>query len=122
MVIIKVFTDTKKKKKNHLSNPQRAERGPSTEAKARLASVCAWGSEQPRGQDCLSEGMQRSSAPKLCSGHAGVSGVGSWHLRSSGPCYNTRLTGSHTGGHRLLLCPHRAGATDPSTGTGLSLS
>lgn len=39
MVIIKVFTDTKKKKKNHLSNPQRAERGPSTKAKARLALV-----------------------------------------------------------------------------------
>lgn len=29
--------------------------------------------QQPRGQDWLSEGMQKSSAPKPCPGHAGVS-------------------------------------------------
>lgn len=93
MVITKVFTDTKKK--NNLSNPQRAERSPGR-GQGAPGFGCVRGSEQPRGQDCLSEGMQRSSAPKLCSDQAGVSGVSPQHARSSGPCYNPRLTGSHS--------------------------
>lgn len=87
-----------------------------------LGFGCARGREQPHGQDCLSEGMQRSSAPKLRSGHAGASRVSPRHARSNGLCYTTRLTSSHTGEHRLLLCPNRAGATNPSMGAGSSPS
>lgn len=50
--------------KTHLSNP-------STEPKARWLWLCT-------ARDCLSEGMQRSSAPKLCSGPSAVSGVSPW--------------------------------------------
>lgn len=62
--------------KTHLSNP-------STEPKARWLWLCT-------ARDCLSEGMQRSSAPKLCSGPAAASRVSPWHTPEAP--HNIQLT------------------------------
>lgn len=63
--------------KTHLSNP-------STEPKARWLWLCT-------ARDCLSEGMQRSSAPKLCSGPPAASRVSPWHTLEA-PHHNIQLT------------------------------
>lgn len=80
--------------KTHLSNP-----------KARWHWLCTV-------RDCLSEGMQRSSAPKLCPGPPAVSGVSPWLLTttSSSP-FPPWFSPSE---HRLLLCLHPTRVSDIS--------
>lgn len=73
-------------------------------------------------RDCLSEGMQRSSAPKLCSGPPAVSRASPWHtLEAPHPQHpaHPSHTGSHHSEHKLLLCPHPTRAPNPSMGAAL---